>query len=121
MLVLHMKLDQRSEPETQAILIRFGKCLPQHTIEQEAGFEVGSRRSVLNEPDAVAQVELLGPFLDWTEQSLQSSPQICGLADVRIGLRILAPQQEHGRRRRHCGKDIEIPFRRRSEEHTSEL
>ena len=38
--------------------------------------------------------------VDRAEQALQAAPQIGGLADVRLGLRVFAAQEEDGRARR---------------------
>src|SRR4029077_1385875 len=45
-------------------------------------------------------------------QSLQPPPQIRRLADVRLGLSISGPQDEHHRGRRNRGEDFRISPRR---------
>src|ERR1700683_4636622 len=59
----------------------------------------------------MAQIELLCAFFDRTEQTLQASTKIRSLADIRLGLRVVAAQQEHGGSRGDGSENLRIAFR----------
>jgi hypothetical protein len=89
-----MKLHKWSESETQAMLVSFRKYFAQDSVEQESRLEVGASGCELDRTHAVAKVEFLGAFFDGTQQSLQAPTQVGGFADVRLGVCMLAAQEE---------------------------
>ncbi|PYX69513.1 MAG: hypothetical protein DMG78_21780 [Acidobacteria bacterium] len=109
--VFEMKLHKRSEPEAHARLVGFRECFAQDTVEQESGFEVGAGGTVFNCADAIAQVQLLRALFDGTEQALEATTQVGGLADVGLGGGILATQEEDGWGDRNAREYVGIPVR----------
>src|SRR5208283_5489288 len=59
----------------------------------------------------MAQIEAFGALFRRGKQSLQPPPQVSSLADIRLGIRILAAQSKHSRGSGHSGEDLSVSFR----------
>lgn len=105
-----MQLHERSVAKAEALLISLGERDSQNSVKEEAGFEIRSGRGVFDCADAVAQVELFRALLNRAKQALEASAEIGCFADVGLGLRVLAPQEEHGRAGWHGSKQLGIVF-----------
>jgi hypothetical protein len=44
---------------------------------------------------SIAQVELFRSFFDRAKEALQAAAQICGLADIRLGVGVFSAQKEN--------------------------
>src|SRR5258708_9822567 len=97
-----MKSNEGRKPEAQPVPISFREMLPQQPVEQEPGFKIRSGPRILDPPNPSPQIQAPGSFLRSAQQALNSSPQVRGLGDVRLGSRILPAQQKNSRRRRHA-------------------
>ena len=80
-------------------------------IEDESGFEIGAGQSVFDPADAMAEVEALRMILRSGKKALQPPPKVGSLADVGLGVRILAAQKKHSRGRGYGGEDLGVSFR----------
>ena len=109
--VFQMQLDQRSEAQPQAIRVSLGKSGAQNLIEHESRFEIGAGQRVFDPADAISQVEALGAFFRQGKQPLQPAAQVGRLADVGLGVRILAAQKKHGGGSGYGGEDLGVSFR----------
>ena len=109
--VFHMQLDERREAQPQAIRVSLGKNRSQNLIEDESRFEVGASQRVFDPANAVPQIEPLRPLFRRGKQPLQPPPKVGSLADVRLGVCILAAQEKHGRRSGDGGEDVAVTFR----------
>ena len=89
--------------------------MAQNAVEKESRFEIGSGRSEFDEAHTIAEIEFLCPFGDWSEEALKAAPEIGGLADVRIGLRIFPAQKEYGGARGNRSEYFVIPLGREFE------
>src|SRR5260370_22513822 len=106
-----MQLDQGSEAQPQAIRVGLGKGGAQDLIEDEPGFEIGAGQSVFDPADAMAQVEAFRMLLRRGKQPLQPPPKVGRLADIGLGVGILAAQKKHSRGGGYGGEDIGVNFR----------
>ncbi len=106
-----MQFDQWSEAQPQAIRIGLGEGGAQDLIEHESRFEVGAGQRVFDPADAIAQVEPSCALFGRRKQSLQPPPQVGSLADVGLGVRILAAQKKHGGGGGYGGEDLGVSFR----------
>ena len=64
--------------------------------------------SVLDVGDSLAKVQTLGDRVGGPEKSKQASSKICGLGDIRLGVRVVSTQQKHGRGGRKGGEELRV-------------
>ena len=102
-LTLNMKA-----PEAQAIFVGVGKKRAQGLVEDESGFEIRPGGRVLDDGNAVAQVELAGARFGGTEKADESPAEVGGLADVGLRLRVARAQQENRGRGGGRGEDLGV-------------
>src|ERR1700730_6408622 len=91
-----MELDQGSKPQPQTIRVGLGKGVTQDLIKDKSGFEIGAGQRVFDRVDAMAQVEAFRMLLRSGKQPLQPPPKVGSLANVGLGVGILAAQKKHG-------------------------
>ena len=105
--IFHMQLEQRGKTEAQAVRVSFRESRAKLSIQEKTGFEIGARGSELDGAHAVAQVQSAGLFRR-AEEALQAAAQVGGLADVGLGLGIVAAQEEDGGRGWSGGENFRI-------------
>ena len=105
--IFQVQLDQRGEAQAQTVRVGLRESRAQHAIQEKSGFEVGTGGGVFDGAHAVAQVQPAGLFRR-AEEPLQAAAQVGGLADVGLGLGIVAAKEEDCRRGRSGGEDFRI-------------
>src|SRR5258708_32951378 len=104
-----MKSNEGRKPEAQPVPISFREMLPQQPVEQEPGFKIRSGPRILDPPNPSPQIQAPGSFLRSAQQALNSSAQVRGLGDLRLGTRILPSQRKNPRPLPHACTCLLIP------------
>src|SRR5208337_5019085 len=109
--IVEDELDQRREAQSQAFVVSLRELLPQSLVKQERRLEIRARRGPLSPAHAIAQIQLASLALRSSQQPLQATAQVRGLADVRLAAFVRSPKHEHSRPRRHCGEQLGVAVR----------
>ena len=105
--IFEVQLEQGREAQAEAVGVGPGESLTKRAVEHEAGFEIGASGGVLDGMHPVAQVQPSRLFRR-PEKTLQAATQVGGLADVGLGLGIVAAEEEDCRRRGSGGENFRI-------------
>src|ERR1700722_5502493 len=105
--VFQVQLEQRSEAQAEAVAISFREVGPQHTVQEKSRFESGAGGGELAPTDAIPKIQSSTVFRR-AEEPVQTAAQVGGLADIGLGLRIGAAEEENGRGRWSGGEGFGV-------------